>query len=67
MLFWLCVKFVRFSLGSEKLYVSYSFAQILRYIFDINGKLLAHATDVKYFVSNLWQMHNRAFSWYFNT
>ena len=37
-------------------------SQILSYIniFDINGKLLAQATDVKDVVSNLWQMHKRA-------
>ena len=36
--------------------------QILSYIniFDINRKLLAQATDVKYVVSNLSQMHKRA-------
>ena len=37
-------------------------SQILSYIniFDINRKLLAQATDVKYVVSNLLQMHKRA-------
>ena len=37
-------------------------SQILSHIniFDINGKLLAQATDVKYIVSNLLQMHKRA-------
>ena len=37
-------------------------SQILSYIniFDINGKLLAQATDVKKIVSNLLQMHKRA-------
>ena len=37
-------------------------SQIMSYIniFDINRKLLAQATDVKYVVSNLSQMHKRA-------
>ena len=40
-------------------------SQILSYIniFDINRKLLAQATDVKYFVANFLQMHKRAWSW----
>ena len=44
-------------------------SQILSYIniFDINKKLLAQATDVKYAVSNLSQMHKRAWRWSFNT
>ena len=43
-------------------------SQILDYInkFDINRKLLAQATDVIYFVSNLWQMHKKAWSLYIN-
>ena len=36
-------------------------SQILSYIniFDINRKPLAQAMDVKYCVSNIWQMHKR--------
>ena len=55
----LLVRLCALFFGLRKLYVSHSFApmssQNLSYIniFDINKKLLAQATDVKYFVSNL--------------
>ena len=57
--FWLDVKLVRFSLGSGKTVRISQFcpmsSEIMSYIniFDTNRKLLAQATDGKYFVSNL--------------